>query len=396
MGFGLIKDDGSVFVEIEATEGVYLEEQAGTSALGVLSDGLEFTPSKELLERNNRTNSVETVASRAGQKSMASTVGTEFKAGPTEGDLPETSPFYEALLGNKDLLVERTSLTGHTTTKIFLTAGEELQYKAGHIIKIKQAAIAGDDHISPIVSVDSTGGIESITILIPYGVAFSDNVVIAKSTQYNHASGQPTLSLTNYLGGEIREKAIGMRPVSGELSNFATGVLPEFNFSLEGLDFDRAVGTPLFTPEYDEDLGAEPPVVLCSKIYKDTQELTLNSLGLTVTNTLGFLSSTASKNGKISSRVTKMAVGFTINPYMENDDVDLFDVFSDSTGFSLFGSAHNFGASESVHEQAVAFYMPNCRIPEIVTADEDGVLTDSINGTAHRLLGNDTLTIAFI
>ena len=396
MGYGLVKDDGSVFIEKEVTEGTYLAEQAGASAVEVLSDGLEFTPTKELLERNTRTSTVETVVSRVGQKSMAGSVPTEFKAAAVEGAEPETGALYEALLGGKDTLVERTSLTGHTTTKIYLAAGEELQYKVGHIVKVKQSEISGEDHVSPIIEVDSTALQESITLLIPYGVAFSDNVKVAAATQYYHKSGAPTLSVTNYLGGEIREKAIGMRPVSAELANFATGQLPEMSFSLEGLDFDREVGQPLFTPAYDSQDGAEAPVVLCSKVYKDSTELTLNSLSISFTNTLGFLTSTASCAGKISSRITKFAVGFTINPYMEDDDVDLFDLFKDNTGFSIFGSSNNYGASQDAKEQVVAFYMPNCRIPEIATGDEDGILTDAINGTAHKDLGNDTIFIAFI
>ena len=396
MGYGLVKDDGAVFIEKEISENTYQPEQSGASAAEVLSDGLEFTPTKELLERNNRTSTVETVVSRVGQKSMAGSVPTEFKAGATEGSEPETGALYEALLGGKDTLVQRTSLTGHTTTKIFLTAGEELQYKKGHIVKIKQSEIAGADHVSPIVTVDSTGGIESITLLIPYSGAFDDNVKVAAATNYFHQSGQPTLSITNYLGGEIREKAIGMRPVSAELANFSTGQLPEMSFSLEGLDFAREVGQPLFTPSYDSQAGAEPPVVLCSKVYKDSTELTLNSLSISFTNTLGFLSSTSSCSGKISSRVTKFSVGFSINPYMEDDDIDLFTLFEDNTGFSIFGSSNNYGATQDEKEQIVAFYMPNCRIPEITTGDEDGILTDSINGTAHRDAGNDTIFLAMI
>lgn len=396
MGYGLVKDEGSVFIEIEATEGTYQAEQNSNSAVEVLSDGLEFSPSKELLERSNRTSTVETVVSRVGQKSMAGTVPTEFKAAATEGAEPETGALYEALLGGKDVLVERTSLTGHSTTKIFLSAGDELQYKKGHIVKIKQSEISGEDHISPIAEVDSTPGVESITLLIPYGVAFSDNVKVAAGINYFHDSDAPTLSVTNYLGGEIREKAIGMRPVSGELSQFATGQLPEFSFSLEGLGYEREVGQPLFSPAYDSQDGAEPPVVLCSKVYKDSTELTLNSLSISINNTLGFLTSTASCQGKISSRITQMSCGFTINPYMEDDDVDLFNIFDNNEGFSIFGSANNYGASDDEKEQVVAFHLPNCRIPEIATGDEDGILTDQINGTAHRDLGNDTIFIAFI
>lgn len=393
MGYGLVKDDGSVFIEKEATEGTYQAEQAGASAVEVLSDGLEFTPTKELLERNNRTSTVETVVSRVGQKSMAGSVPTEFKASEIEGGEPETGALYEALLGGKVQLTSVVSLVGHTASRIYVT--DNSQYKKGYIVKIKQSAIAGVDHVSPISEVGNDGQ-DYIDLLVPYASPFSDNVEISASTVYFHQSGHPTLSVTNYLGGQIREKAIGMRPVSAELSNFATGQLPEMNFSLEGLDFAREVGTPLYAPVYDSQNGAEPPVVLCSKVYKDSQEITLNSLSISFTNTLGFLTSTASCSGKISSRVTRFSVGFTLNPYMEDDDVDLFNIFEANTGFSIFGSSNNYGATNDELDQVVAFYMPNCRIPEIATGDEDGILTDSINGTAHRDEGNDTIFVAFI
>ena len=223
MAIGLVTDEGSVFIEKEVTEGTYVAESGAASAVEVLSDGLEFTPSKELLERNNRTSTVEKVASRVGQKSMAGSIPVEYKAGSTEGSAPETDALYEALLGDKRSYVTRTSLTGHTTTTITLVGGEAVQYSVGDIVKVKEYDLnaANVDHVSPIT--DITGDV--ITLLIPYFQAFGDNVVIAAGVTYYHASGAPTSSVTNYLGSKIREKAIGMRCVTGEISNFSTGQL---------------------------------------------------------------------------------------------------------------------------------------------------------------------------
>lgn len=393
MGIGLVADEGSVFIEKELTEGTYVPEASDAAAVEVLSDGLEFTPSKELLERNNRTSTVETVVSRVGQKSMAGTVPTELKAGITEGAKPETSPLYEALLGGKAELSEVTSLVGHTANRIYVA--DNSQYKAGYIVKINESDLGGVDVVTPITEVGNDGA-DYVDVLVAHPTAYSDNVVLAAAVNYYHQSGQPTLSVTNYLGGKIREKAIGMRAVSAELSNFSTGQLPEMSFSLEGLDFDRNVGQPLFTPAYDSIEGVEPPVVLCSKIYKNDQEIEVNSVGVTMTNTLGFLTSTASCSGKIKSRITKFAVGFTIDPYMQDDEVENFDLFVKNEAFSIFGSSSNYGATKDIKKQVVAFNMPNCRLPEITTGDQDGILTDSINGTAHKTLGNDTIFIAFI
>ncbi len=391
MAIGLVTDEGSVFIEKEVTEGTYVAEAGASSAVEVLSDGLEFTPSKELLERNNRTSTVEKVVSRVGQKSMTGTVPTEYKAGSTEGAEPETNDLYEALLGGKRAYVARTSLSTTTTTTITLDAGEAVQYAVGDIVKVKEYDInpANPDHVSPIS--DITGDV--MTLLIPYFQAFANTVEIAAGVTYFHQSGAPTVSITNYLGGQIREKAIGMRCTGGEIANFTTGQLATTSFALEGLDFERAVGTPLFTPAFDTSL---PPVILCAKVYRDSTELVVNSVGITMANTLGFLTSTASKNGKISSRITEFVTTFSIDPYMEDDDVDNFTLFEDNTEFSLFGSAHNPGAAQEEHLENVAFYMPNCRIPEIATGDADGILTDAISGQAFKDLGNDTIFISFI
>lgn len=395
MSIGLVADEGSVFIEVEATEGVYAPETAGANAIEVLSDGLEFTPTKELLERSNRTSTVEKVVARVGQKSMAGTIPTEFKAGSTEGAAPETSALYEALLGGKAEYTATISDVGHTLKKIQLPDGEAAKYKKGYVVKVKEFSLnpANVDHVSPIVEVSEVGGDNYIILLVEYFQAFSDNVEIAAGVAYFHKSGQPTLSVTNYLGGTIREKAIGMRAVSAEMSAFATGQLPQTSFSLEGLDYDRVVGTPLFTPEFDTSL---PPVVLCSKIYQDDLELTVNNVSLSMANTLGFLTSTASCSGKISSRITEFVTNFTCNPYMEDDEVGQFDKFNKNEGYSLFGSSQNYGASANEKLEIVAFYMPNCRTNEIATGDEDGILTDAISGQAYRDEGNDTVYICFI
>jgi hypothetical protein len=396
MGIGLVRDEGSVFIEKEITEGEYVAESASSSAVEVLSDGLEFTPTKELLERNNRTSTVEQVPSRVGQKSMSGTIPVEFRSGSSEGSEPETSPLYEAMLGGKRNYVSKISDIGHTTTRIQLADGDAAQYSIGDIVKVKEydQDPLNEDHISPIVSKSEALGDNYIELLIPYKQAFSDGVEISAGVTYFHQSGAPTLSITNYIGGEIREKAIGMRPVSAELSNFSTGQLPQISFGVEGLNFDREVGQPLFSPSYDTSL---PPVVLCAKIFQNSNELIVNEVSISMANTLGFLTSTASCNGKISSRITDFSVNFSANPYMENDDVDQYNLFDKNEKYSMFGFASNYGAlSEDEKLEGVSFYMPNCRSTELATGDQDGIVTDAITGSAFRENGNDTIFISFI
>lgn len=395
MGIGLVADEGIVFATEEVTEGTYVAESIAGQALEVLSDGLEFTPGRELLERNNRTSTIETVESLLGQKSMVGTVPVELKAGSASGDAPETDLLYKALLGGKrQILAQVTSKAApaHTDSQLEIEDADIGDFAVGDIIRVLEA---GAFHTSPITAVDPSGGAANITLLVPAPAgAFSASVVIEKATTYFSASGAPTLSLTNYLGGEIRQKAIGMRPVSAEISNFATGQLGEVAFGLEGLNFDREVGTPVVTGTFDTSL---PPVMLGAKIYYNGAEIQVNNLSVSLTNTVGFLTSTGSKSGKISSRITKLSISGSINPYTENDDVDKFTDFNDSNAFSLFASTHNFtNAACTEWNQEVAIYLPKCKISELTTGSEDGIHTDVINFTAHKTLGGDSVFLGFL
>jgi len=392
MGNSLVVNEGSVFVEKEVTEGLYVPEAAGSSAVEVLSDGLEFTPSREALERNNRTSSVETVAGRVGIKSMSGSVPVELKAGTTDGALPRAKHLWEALLGDyrQGAAQNTTKSSGNTATKLQIEDADIVDYAVGDIIKIEEA---GAHVVTPITAVDDTGGAANITVLIPHISAYTDSVTIAPFSTFFHASGAPTLSITNYLGGDIREKAIGMRPVSAEISNFATGQLAEVPFSLEGLDFDRAVGTPLYTPSYDT---VEPPVILSSCIFIDGVSIDVNSFSLSIANEVGFKTSTCSENGRISSRITRLNLTGSINPYMEDDDVARFDLFNENTSFSLFVSTGNPDSVSGELKECIGIYLPNCKLSELQTGDEDGIHTDIMNYIAHKTLGNDSVFIGFI
>lgn len=396
MAIGLVADRGSIAVELEASEGVYQAEQAGESFLEILAEGLEFSPTKELIERANRTSTIEQTKSRVGQKSMSGSIPLEFRAGDNEGDAPEYDALMQALLGGKRSGTASTSKTGHTTSRLEIEDADISKYSVGDMVKIKEydaSAGVDEDHVSPIVAVDTTIGAAYIDLLVPYSRAFTDNVEIGAFTTYFHQSGAPTVSVTNYLGGEIREKAIGMRATEMSLNNFSTGALPDLSFSLEGLDFEREVGQPLFTPAFP---AALPPIVLCSKVYRDSTELQVNNLSMSLSNTLAFLTSTASKRGKISSRITDFAASGSFNPYMSDSDTVNFDFFNDNTSFAIFGSSQNQGANEKEKLENVAFYMPSCVSTEIATGNEDGVLTDAVSFQAFRQNGNDTVFMSFI
>lgn len=397
MSIGVIADQGSIFVEKEATEGVYLAEQAGASAVEILTEGLELTEQRELLTRNNRTGTVETVANLLGTKSISGSIPVELKSSGVPGTAPETGDLWEAALGGVRVGTASTSKTGHTVSRIEIENADIAKYSVGDTVLVQESAFAGEDHVSPITAVDDTVDASFIDLLVPRASSFTDAVVVAPFVTYFHQSGAPSLSLTNYLGGVKRQKSLGTRVSAVEIANFATGGIGDVNFSVEGLTYgDREVGTPLFAPEFDSLNGVTPSVILNSKIYQEGAELTVNNLGISLANTLSFLSSTASVNGRVSSRITKFETSGTMNPYMEDDNVDAFDNFNCNSPFSIFARTQNEDcANPGPFSDGICFYMPNARSSELATGNEDGVLTDEISFTAHKTLGNDQFFISF-
>ena len=392
MAGNLVLNEGSLFVKKEVTEGTYIAEASGNDAVEVI-EGLELSPSREFLERANRTGTIESVSGKVGMKSMSATIPVELKSGASEGALPETAPFYEGLLGFQETQTATTTKTGNTSSQLEIEDADISKFSVGQIVLIKES---GAFHVSPISAVDSTVGFANITLLIPAGSAFSDNVVISAFSHYKHGNQAPTLSITEYRGGKVRETAMGMRSTSCEISNFATGQIPQASFSLEGLDYSREVGTPLFSPIYDSETGADVPLVLNAKVFKGANELQLNELTLTMTNEISFKTATADPAGKIGSRFTKFSISGSINPYMSETDVDQFNDFNNNESFSLFAYASNPSATAGEFSGVVAFYLPNCKVTELAVGDQEGLLTDQISFGAYRSNGGDSVHLGFI
>lgn len=394
---GLVTDEGVVFINKEVTEGLYVPEASGADAIEVLSDGLEFVESREILSRNNRTGTVETVAGLLGTKSVSGSIPVELKAKGIEGDAPESGILWEALLGGKRSGTSSVSKTGHTVSRIEIEDADISKYKVGDSVRMKESVFAGEDHVSAITAVDETGGAAFIDLLVPRLSSFTDNVVIGAFTTYFHLSNAPSLSVTNYIGGKIRQRLIGVRPTSAEIGSFSTGQLSDVNFAVEGLAYeDREVGTPLFSPIYDSDNGVNPVVILNSKIYQNGVEVIVNNLSVSLTNTLAFLSSTGSVNGRINSRITKFETTGSFNPYMQDDNVEVFENFNCNKKFSIFARTQNEDCdAPGEFEDGIAFYVPNARNSELGVGNEDGVVTDEITFTGHKTLGNDQFFVSF-
>lgn len=392
MGIGLVKGESSVFVKEETTEGVLVVPTSGSDSIEVMEDGLEINSNRDEIERNILSSTIETEASRLGMKQVSGSIPVEYKAGDSEGEKPKEHVLYKSLLGGfRQISSEITSLTGHTASKIFVSGADALLVKKHDLILIKEA---GKYEVRPVKAVDLTVGSESIELLFPleYGIP-SDGVKIAKATTYYHASPAPTCSITHYLGGKIKEEIPGARMISASLENWSTAQVPNWNFSFEALDLDRTVSVPAFEPVQGVAL---PPVLIKACVWINGVHTQYNELALSLENTKAEILSACSETGKLGSRFTNFKASGSITPYMENDDVDRFNSFNLNEDVSIFGYAYNPTNVAGEFNQIVAFYLPQAKITEMPTGDQDGILTDQIAFKAYRKEGNDTIFLGFI
>lgn len=391
-----VKKNTSVAIEIESTEGTYVAPSAASSFVQTLADGFELSPSKEVLERNVFTSSIGKTAPRTGQFQVSGSIPVEARAHSTEGAAPEYDKLMRSALGSRRQISTAitTKATGNTGSVLQIQDADIASINVGDIIMVKES---GAFHVSPVSAVDSTVGAANITLLVPKASgSFSASVVIARSTTYIVAdSGHPSLSISKYVESAVLEKAIGCKVTSMSLENFSTGQLPTISFGVEGLNFDRSLSAPAYTPSYDTAL---PPIVLDGRAYMDGTAIDINELSVSLENSLGFKTSISAENGRVSSRATERVITGSMDPYKADNSIANYTKYKQNTAFSLFAYAKVPTSTTGEFGQVIAIYMPNCVITELGEADQDGILKDAISFSANRGSAGTTpeIYVAFI
>lgn len=392
MGF-VVKGKSSVYLTEEPTEGVYVAPVAA-DAVEVLEDGVGFEFTRDEVERNLTSATIEIEASRLGLKQVSGSVPVEFKAGKVEGAQPREKILYKSLLGaERNITSVSVTKTGNTATVLQVQNADVSKYKKNDIVMVKQA---GKHEARPIASVDSTLGAATITLAIPLSAAPSDNVVISKSAMFHHSDNAPTFSTTHYIGGVIKESVTGCRAISAALESWEGGAVSNFNFSVEALDLDQideALPAPLTASFAGEAL---PPVLLGACVWINGIKVSYNSLSMTLENTKAEILSACSESGKIGSRFTQFVASGEIAPYMDDDNVDRFNAFNNNDSISVFGYASNPTAVAGEVEQVVAFWFPQAKITAMPNGDQDGIMTNNIAFKGFKGDGEDTVFLAFI
>ncbi len=388
-----VKQNTTIAIEEEVTEGTYVAPAGASSFLQTLADGTEITPSKELLERNIFNGSLGKTSPRTGTRTVSGAIPVEARANSTAGSAPEYDKLMKSAFGSRRQATTTTTTkaSGNTATVLQIEDADISKFAVGDIVLVKQS---GAYHVSPITAKSTGTGTATITLLVAHPSGdMTDSVVIEKFTTYKLAnSGHPSLSISKYVDDAVLEKAIGARVTSVALEGFATGQIPSLNFGFEGLDFDREVAAPGYTPSYD---SALPPIVLDARLYMDGVAVDVNEVTVSIENTLGFATAISAENGRTSGRATSRSVTGTFNPYKQDDSIANFTKFKDNTAFSLFAYAKVPTSTAGQFGQIVAFYLPNCLITELGEADQDGLLQETVSFTASRGASGTTDEIFF-
>lgn len=387
----LVKGQSSLYLVEELYEASYIAETDVSEAVEPLQDGLEFNLQREEIERKTLTDTIEKVEPRLGAKTITGSIPVEFKSSSVTGSKPRGSILYKSLMGGeRQNTTTITTKTGNTGTVLQIEDADISKLNVGDCILLK---IAGEYQVRPIASKVTTAGSASVTMAIPFN-SVEDGAVIEKVTTYFHDKDSKSFSATHYLGGEIKEKIWGVKAITASLEGWTANETPSMNFSVEGVDISREVGTPSLTPDFSGD--AKVPVIQNACAWIGQTEVDYTELTLSIENTKADLMNACSPSGKMGTRKTAFAVTASINPYMSNTDVDRWDSFQAGTTTSLFTYAYNPTGTPGEFNQVVAIWMPNVKITNMPTADADGVLMDAIEMKAFRSQGNDTLFLSFI
>jgi len=390
MATGLTKNTSVIGLEVESTAGTYIAPQAATSYVQPMADGFEMAPSREKIDRGILTNSIGKATPRLGMRSVSASLPCELRASGTEGADVDFGPLLKGALGATRAIATTTTTkaSGNTATLLQIEDADISKFNVGDVILVKQT---GAHHVCFITAKATGAGVATVTVSPAHPSGdHTDSVVISKSTMYYTAStGHPSLSLSYYWANEITQKAIGCKVTSMSIDNFATGQVAALNFGLEGLSYDEVNGAAPHTASYDSGI---PPIILGAYVYKDGALIEINQFGLSLSNELGFITSTGNASGKSASRITGREITGTINPYKDDTSVAFFDAFDDATEFSMFVIAANPSttAGEYVMGSVVGIYLPKCLATECKVGEQEGILTDEISFQAVR--GSDGAT----
>lgn len=395
MASPILKKDIKIGIEQESTEGTYVAPSGTGSYLRPQEDGWSIDPVREELQRTPATGRLGNLPARRGIKSVSGSIPVEMRGEGTEGGAPEYGDLLESALGaNRSYGTATTSSTGHTSTVINLSGSDGDNFNVGDIVVVKES---GAYEARPISAKTSS------SITFPFALdngAPSDSVVISKvQTYYNASSGHPALSLSFYVGNQVRTTSVGTKITSLAIENWTAGQIPNWNFGYEGLTYgDETDGAAPHTPAYDSDAG--PIVALKACLYVGGSSIEYNNFSLNVANTLGFITDACNENGRSASRVVAREITGSLAQFKDDTSTDAFDKVMGGTEFGIFvyGYVPSATAGEITMGTVIALWLPKCQYSGITYGDIDGLHTNELNfrSVIDDSTTNEELYVGFV
>ena len=394
MGIGIVKNESTLALVPEATEGTYDAVSAGNGSeyIEVLADGAELNLTRELLERDLLTDTVEKEAVRTSIANVEGSIPVELKTSSTEGDAPQSlDVLLRSLLGGKrQITSDQTSDdTTHTSTVIYFS--DTSAFAVGDCVLIKEDNAY---EVRPIASIQEDTSI-TLAFALDNG-APSNSVVVSQVTTYYHDTANSiSFSAEHNLGSQaIQQQVNGLRCNSGSIENWSVGQIPTMTFGVQGLGLARVDADASETPAFSDAL---PPVALSACMWVDGNKLSYTEFGMSVENTVSYIQDACDADGRIASRITDQTVSVNVNPYMDDSDLSkTWDKFNDNDDVSFFIYAYNPSSTSGEFANAVAIWIPQAKITASPVADNDGIIAENLEIRAHRSSGNDSVFMSFI
>lgn len=390
MAIGVVKNESTIALVAEVTEGTYVAPSTGADYVQPLADGLELNKQRELLERDILSSTVENEAARVGVAEVQGAIPVELRANETAGSAPQGLDILlrSALGGKRQQTAAVTTGTTHSSTVINMA--DTTDFNVGDMVLVKES---GAYEIRPISVVTSNTSI-TLKFALDNG-APSDGVELEKfTTYYSDTANAISFSAEHNIGSQaIKQKVEGLRVTTASIENWTVGQIPTVNCSVQGLDLTRVDEDATATPT---DADALPPVVLSACVWINGTQYSYTELGLSIENTVNYIQDACDADGRISSRITNQVVNLTMNPYMDDSSLTNWNAFENNDDVHIFGYAYNPSSTAGEFSEAVAFYIPQAKIVESPVGDNDGIVSDQLSVRAHRENGNDSIFLGFV
>lgn len=385
MAYPILSKDTIIGIEEEVTEGTYVAPTAVTSYVQPL-EGYSFAPAREVLDRPVIRTNLDPATPKMGIKSVSAVVPVECRASGTAGEAPDHHSLLKSAFGAVRTISAQvtTKDASHTSTVLQIEDADIGDFSVGDVIMVLES---GAHELRPISAVDSTGGSANITLAFALSNGAPANEVVIEKVQmyYTANSGHVPLSISQYLGNELRAAALGCKVTSLSLDNFTAGQIPSWNFQLEGIGYTYTDNAAPHTPSFD---SATPPVVLSACVWRDGVDTKVQNFTLSMSNTFNFLTSTCSADGREKSVITGREITGSFDPYTDDTSVDHFTDWNAGTEFSIFLNAYipSGTSGEITGGSAVGLWIPKAITTEFAPQDSDGVFVDQM---AFRVVSGD-------